>query len=198
MQAPASLTLGILAGGQATRLGGRDKAWLVRDGVAQVVRLARQFAPHCTEVLVSANRNLPRYAEHGLHARADRVARIGPMGGLEVLANACTSTWLLTVSVDVLQLPDTLLPRLAQAGGEGAVSCDDDGLQPLVALYRVDALRPALAAALAAQQHSVRQMQTVLGLPHVLFSGVHFGNLNTPEDLRQAGCSDADSAAHGG
>jgi molybdopterin-guanine dinucleotide biosynthesis protein A len=117
---------------------------------------------------------------------------------LEVLANACTSTWLLTVSVDVLQLPDTLLPRLAQAGGEGAVSCDDDGLQPLVALYRVDALRPALAAALAAQQHSVRQMQTVLGLPHVLLSGVHFGNLNTPEDLRQAGCSDADSAAHGG
>ena len=198
MQAPASLTLGILAGGQATRLGGRDKAWLVRDGVAQVVRLARQFAPYCTEVLVSANRNLPHYAEYGLHAHADRVARIGPIGGLEVLANACTSTWLLTVSVDVLQLPDTLLPRLAQAGGEGAVSCDDDGLQPLVALYRVDALRPALAAALAVQQHSVRQMQAVLGLPHVLFSGAHFGNLNTPEDLRQAGCSDADSAAHGG
>jgi molybdopterin-guanine dinucleotide biosynthesis protein A len=198
MQAPASLALGMLAGGQATRLGGRDKAWLVRDGIAQVVRLARQFAPHCSEVWVSANRNLPRYAEHGLHAVADRVAQIGPMGGLDVLANACTTEWLLTVSVDVLQLPDTLLPRLAQAGGQGAVACDDDGLQPLVALYRVDALRPALAAALAAQQHSVRQMQALLELPHVQFSGMYFGNINTPEDLRQAGCSDADSAASGG
>ena len=203
MLAPASLTLGILAGGQATRLGGRDKAWLVRDGIAQVVRLAQQFAPHCSEVWVSANRNFPRYAEHGLHAVADRVAQIGPMGGLDVLANACTRAWLLTVSVDVLQLPNTLLPRLAQAGGQGAVACDDDGLQPLVALYRVDALRPALAAALAAQQHSaqqhsVRQMQALLELPHVQFSGMYFGNLNTPEDLRQAGCSDADSAASGG
>ena len=190
MLAPASLTLGILAGGQATRLGGRDKAWLMRGGVAQVVRLSQQFAPNCAAVWVSANRNLPRYAEHGLHAVTDRIPLIGPMGGLDLLANTCASAWLLTVSVDVLQLPNTLLPQLAQAGGAGAVACDDDGLQPLIALYRVAALRPALAAALAAKQHSVRQMQAAMGLSHVLFSGMHFGNLNTPEDLHLAGCSD--------
>ena len=42
-----ALTLGILAGGRATRLGGRDKAWLQRDGVPQVVRIARRFDAEC-------------------------------------------------------------------------------------------------------------------------------------------------------
>ena len=190
MLAPASITLGILAGGQATRLDGRDKAWLVRDGVAQVVRLSRQFAPYCADIWVSANRNVSRYAEHGLHTLADRIPQIGPMGGLDQLANTCATEWLLTVSVDVLQLPDALLPQLAQAGGAGAVACDADGLQPLIALYRVDMLRPALAAALAAKQHSVRQMQAAIGLVQSHFPGMHFGNLNTPEDLRLAGCTD--------
>ena len=68
------VTLGILAGGRASRLGGRDKAWLQRDGVPQVLRIARRFAGECGTVLVSANRDLPRYPEHGLVAVEDRIA----------------------------------------------------------------------------------------------------------------------------
>ena len=56
------LTLGILAGGRASRLGGIDKAWLERGGTAQVTRIARRFDGECATVLVSANRDLPRYA----------------------------------------------------------------------------------------------------------------------------------------
>ena len=56
---PASqVTLGILAGGRATRLGGRDKAWLTRGGVPQVLRIARRFGAECSAVCVSANRDL--------------------------------------------------------------------------------------------------------------------------------------------
>jgi len=43
MVARGEVTLGILAGGRASRLGGRDKAWLQRDGVPQVLRIARRF-----------------------------------------------------------------------------------------------------------------------------------------------------------
>ena len=39
-----TVTLGLLAGGRASRLGGRDKAWLERDGQAQVMRLQQAFA----------------------------------------------------------------------------------------------------------------------------------------------------------
>ncbi|KLD75466.1 molybdopterin-guanine dinucleotide biosynthesis protein MobA, partial [Xanthomonas hyacinthi DSM 19077] len=41
MDARREVTLGILAGGRAQRLGGRDKAWLQRDGQALVQRLAQ-------------------------------------------------------------------------------------------------------------------------------------------------------------
>ena len=91
MPARDAVTLGILAGGRATRLGGRDKAWLQRDGIPQVLRIARRFEAECGAVLVSANRDLPRYATHGLAAIQDRIADIGPLGGIDALASACTA-----------------------------------------------------------------------------------------------------------
>ena len=185
-----ALTLGILAGGRATRLGGRDKAWLQRDGVPQVVRIARRFDAECGAVLVSANRDLSRYAEHGLRAVADEVADIGPLGGIDMLCAHCETPWLLTMPVDIVDANDCLLRTLANAGDDGAVADDGDGLQPLVALYRVDALRDAVAGALAAQDYSVQAMQARMRLPRLRFAGLRFGNLNTPEDLRLAGYAD--------
>ncbi len=185
------VSLGILAGGRASRLGGRDKAWLQRAGVPQVIRLARRFEAECGAVLVSANANLPRYAEQGLPVVSDHVAGIGPIGGLHALAEACTTPWLLTLPVDVIGTNECLLRTLAMAGDTGAVAEDDDGLQPLVALYRIGSLRVAIDAALVAGEHAIQAMQARLDLPRVCFSGLRFGNLNTPEDLLAAGIDNA-------
>ena len=190
MIARGEVTLGILAGGRASRLGGRDKAWLQRDGVPQVLRIARRFAGECGAVLVSANRELPRYGEHGLAAIADRIADIGPLGGLDALASSCATPWLLTLPVDIVDANDCLLRTLATAGSDGAVAEDDDGLQPLVALYRVESLRDAVATAIEARAFSVQAMQARIPLPRVRFEGLRFGNLNTPGDLHLAGYAD--------
>jgi len=187
VSAAAGTTLGILAGGRATRLGGRDKAWLERDGRPLVLALAGTLAPRVDAVLVAANADLPRYAAHGLHAVPDRIAGIGPLGGLDALAAACTTPWLLTVPVDLLAVPDGLPEALRAAGPRGACAEDDDGVQPLVALWPVAALRAALAPALASGDHSARALQARLGMGRVRFAGVRFGNLNTPADLAAAG-----------
>ncbi len=183
--------MGILAGGRASRLGGRDKAWLQRAGIPQVIRLSRRFEPECGAVLVSANANLERYAEQGLTVVADQVPGIGPIAGLQALAGASTTPWLLTLPVDVIGTNECLLRTLAMAGDAGAVAEDDDGLQPLVALYRVESLRRAIEAALAAGEHAIQAMQLRLDLPRVRFGGLRFGNLNTPADLQAAGIDDA-------
>lgn len=190
MLAPADVTLGILAGGRATRLAGRDKAWLQRAGMPQVLRIARRFVPGCAGVLVSANRELPRYRAKGLNTVADTIPDIGPLGGLHALALHCDTAWLFTLPVDIVDANDCLLRTLAQADGDGAVAQDDDGLQPLVALYRVTALRDVLASMIATGDYSVQALQARLGLNAVRFSGIRFGNLNTPEDLRLAGYDD--------
>lgn len=183
----AGTTLGIFAGGQASRLGGLDKAWLRRDGIAQVERLAARLADGVAEVLVSANRNHEAYARIGLATVSDRVAGIGPLGGLDALARACSGDWLLTVPVDVVNINDCLLRRLAACGEQGAWAVDDDGPQPLVALWPVARLRPVLAAAIDAGELAVHALQARLGMVPLRLEGVRFGNLNTPQDLANAG-----------
>ncbi|WP_407351521.1 molybdenum cofactor guanylyltransferase [Luteimonas sp. R10] len=186
-----AVTLGILAGGRGLRLGGADKAWLRRGGMAQVQRLAARFAPETGAVLVSANRATERYAAVGLATIGDRMPDAGPLGGLDALAQACGSDWLLTVPVDLVSVNDCLLSSLAAVGGTGAYAVDDDGVQPLVALWRAEALRQAAATALASGDLAVRALQRRLGMAPVRLAGVRFGNLNTPEDLAAAGVDPA-------
>ena len=182
------ITLGILAGGRATRLGGIDKAWLERGGVAQVVRLTRRFGPETATVLASANSELPRYASAGIDAVPDRIADAGPLGGLDALAAACRTPWLLTMPVDMVDASDCLLRTLVSAAAaNGARAQDESGVQPLVALWRVDALREAVTAALRDGALAVQALQRRLDMAVVHFAGVRFGNLNTPDDLRAAG-----------
>ena len=185
---PAAVTLGILAGGAATRLGGRDKAWLERAGVPQVLRWQRRFEGRVDALLVSANAGEARYRAHGLVAVRDDVVGVGPMAGLDALARACKTPWLLTLPVDLVDCNDCLLPTLRSAAGHaGAWAEDEDGLQPLVALWRVDVLREAAARALEDGALSVRDLQATLGMPGVRLAGMRFGNLNTPADLVLAG-----------
>ena len=180
-------TLGLLAGGAGSRLGGVDKAWLQRGSAPQVLRLARRLSGENASVLVSANRDLQRYADAGLTAIPDRLADIGPIAGLDALAAACTTPWLLTIPVDLVDVNDCLLRSLVAAGGEGAFAIDDDGAQPLVALWRVESLRKALSEALAANEIAVHALQARIGMAGVRFAGFRFGNLNTPEDLAAVG-----------
>jgi len=192
---PASITLGILAGGRATRLGGLDKAWLPCHGMPQVLRLLQWSGRQVGTVVVSANRNLDRYATAGLRVAVDRLPDIGPLGGIEALAATCSTLWLLTLPVDVVHLDNGLLPRLRAAGPEGAAAQDHDGLQPLIALWPVPALRRALPDALQAREYSVQSLQRRMGMPTVVFADKRFGNLNTRDDCVAAGMTVGSEAA---
>lgn len=186
--APDAITLGLIAGGRASRLGGVDKAWLTRGGVPQVLRWTRRFPGEHGPVLVSANRDPERYAAHDLMAVGDRHPDLGPIGGLDALAQACTTPWLLTLPVDLVGVNDCLVRTLvSKRDADGAFARDDDGVQPLVALWRVDALRAACGAAIANGETAIHRLQATLRMAEVAFAGFRFGNLNTPDDLRAAG-----------
>lgn len=182
-----AVTLGLLAGGQGTRLGGTDKAWLLLGGQPQALRLARRLHAEVGQVLVSSNSPPASFVPLGLRVVADRVAGLGPLGGLDALAHACTTPWLLTLPVDVVSVNDCLLRSLRAAGDKGAWAEDAAGPQPLVALWPVEALREAAAQAIAAGERAIHALQARLRMPGVRFDGVRFGNLNTPADLAAAG-----------
>lgn len=186
--APDAITLGLIAGGRASRLGGVDKAWLMRGAVPQVLRWARRFPGEHGPVLISANRDPDRYAAHGLIALGDRHPDLGPIGGLDALAQTCTTPWLLTLPVDLVGVNDCLVRTLvSKRDADGAFARDDDGVQPLVALWRVEALRIACAEAISRGETAIHRLQATLRMSEVAFTGFRFGNLNTPDDLRAAG-----------
>lgn len=194
MMAPAltatrrdDVTLGILAGGRGSRLGGVEKAWLQRSGMSQIERCVQRLAPEVGAVLVSANRSLPRYAALGLDTVTDQMPDLGPLGGLQALAAHCRTPWLLTLPVDLYSFNDCLLRSLAAAGPDGAFAVDDDGAQPLVALWPVAEMRQRIDAALASGRLAVHALQSTLGMAPCRLQGVRFGNLNTPQDLTDAG-----------
>ena len=64
---------------------------------------------------------------------------------------------------------------------------DDNGAQPLVALWRVADLRRGLASAIASGDYAVQALQARLQMRLVRLPGVRLGNLNTPADLAAAG-----------
>ena len=55
----------ILAGGRGERMGGADKGWVIVDGRPLIVSVVERFAPQVGHLLISANRNIERYAALG-------------------------------------------------------------------------------------------------------------------------------------
>jgi molybdopterin-guanine dinucleotide biosynthesis protein A len=121
---------GILAGGEGRRFGGADKGLLEHDGLSFVQRVRDALAPQVDEIVVSANRNLLRYAALGHPVVTDDVGR-GPAAGLLRLLETAQHAWLLCVPCDALSLPTTLARdfRDAQWAEEADVVVLHDGLQ---------------------------------------------------------------------
>jgi len=184
---PDDVTLGILAGGQGSRLGGIDKAWLHREGIPQVLRWQQRFCHQTAAILISSNRPDPRWQQHRLTTIPDRTPDCGPLSGLDALANACTTHYLFTVPVDLVEIgPGLLQAMIAAANKTGASAEDRDGPQPLLALWNLTELEPHLSAAFASGDYSVRRLQHRLQMPTCHWQGTPFGNLNTPDDLTAA------------
>ncbi|WP_300615191.1 molybdenum cofactor guanylyltransferase [Dokdonella sp.] len=186
--AAAPLTIAILAGGAATRLGGRDKgleALLGRPLVAWSLEAAQAMAPE--SVLIVANRHLDDYAGYGRTVTDDIPGHSGPLAGIAVALASCATPWLMTLPVDCPEPPVDLAARLLAGAIEGmataVVAHDGERRQPLFALYRSDLASAASLAAIRGQ--GPWGWQDAIGARELDFADrrAQFRNLNTPEDF---------------
>ncbi|QGX96923.1 molybdenum cofactor guanylyltransferase MobA [Roseovarius faecimaris] len=199
----------ILAGGQATRMGGGDKGLLpLGDGVLLDQVMAR-LAPQVSGLALNANGDPKRFERFGLPVVADSIAEFpgplaGVLAGLDWAADQGADL-VVSVAADTPFFPDDLVARLLscsegqthplvlaatpRADGEETKSMSRSGLirHPTFGLWPV-ALRDDLRAAL---KDGLRKV--------ILWTGKHDGreavfdtagdpffNVNTPEDLARA------------
>jgi molybdopterin-guanine dinucleotide biosynthesis protein A len=172
----------ILAGGQSTRFGGRDKSALLLDGRAIFDHQIAALAPVVDEVLIVGG---PRATIH------DIVPGCGPLGGLHAALTAAHGGAVLIVACDMPYLSTPFLTYLLSFATEAdiVVPRSERGYHPLCAVYTRACLEP-VAARLADRRLKMRELVDSLRTRVVPVDEIRqFGdpdrllaNVNTPTD----------------
>jgi molybdenum cofactor guanylyltransferase len=187
----ADVSLAILAGGRARRLGGIPKGLLLREGrplLSHLLRLAPRFAD---TFLVTSDPG--PYLAFGVRSVADVVPGRGAPGGVHAALAHAHTPWVLVVAADMPFVTTAVVDSLLAECNEGveAVGFEVQGrLEPLLACYR-STLAPAWRKALDAHPSFPDLWRTVRArlLPHEALAQVDAGcravlSVNTPEEAR--------------
>jgi len=177
----------ILAGGQGSRMGGRDKGWVIYRQQPLIQHIINRLAPQVTDLIINANRNLEDYSALGYPVVTDIKAGFhGPLMGMLSGLKASTQEWTLFVPCDGPFLPEDLAVRLYQAATENAcdiaVASDGNHLQPVVVLLRTS-LYPKLHQAIAQGEHKPRRWYAEVGSYNVVFTSQSLHNFNKLDEI---------------
>jgi len=184
----------ILAGGQATRMGGIDKGRLELHGQTLIERVIARISPQVDAVVINANGELERFADLGLPVVADSISDYpGPLAG--VLAGMDWAAeqgyeWIVSVAADTPDFPADLVQRFRTETTPVVLAATPDPQrgrlpQPTFGRWKVSC-RDDLRQALQEGVRKIRQWTQAQGESLVLFNENDFFNINTPEDLAWA------------
>ena len=189
----------ILAGGQATRMGGGDKGLLTLGGQTLLARVIDRLEPQVGSVALNANGDAARFADFDLPVLPDSIdGFVGPLAGvlagLDWAASQGADT-IVTAAADTPFFPCDLVPQLLlRAEGMAhplvlAATPDPKrgtARHPTFGLWPV-ALRDDLRAALTGGLRKVVLWTDQHDGREALFPDEDaFFNVNTPEDLARA------------
>lgn len=169
-------------------MGGADKGLVDYQGRPLIEWVLDALSPQVGEIVISANRNLERYAAYGRRVLPDSLPDFpGPLAGVLAALDAVTADWLLVVPCDTPHLPTDLALRLLGAAlienVPLTVAEDEARVHHSCFIVRTDQ-RENLAAFLARGERAVRHWQAGLASTTVRFEAAAFVNFNRPDDLK--------------
>lgn len=181
----------VLAGGRGTRMGGADKGLVEFEGRPLAAHVVERLAPQVGALLISANRNVDRYAALGAPVVTDRPETesfAGPLAGIRAAFDAIHTPWLAVVPCDTPNIPSDLVERLAAGLGDAkaAVAVAGARTHGLCCLVHVS-LRDSLIESLGRDERRVGDWLASVGARPVEFADARaFANLNESVDLQAA------------
>ncbi len=189
----------VLAGGQAWRMGGGDKAFIEIGGKKIIERVLTRLQPDCTNIVLNANGDPQRFAAYGLPVIADSVKDFaGPLAGILAgldwtARNFPGVEWVASAPGDCPFLPEGFVGRLhavrQKQGKRLACAQSGEWRHPVVGLWHVG-LRNDLRHALVVED--LRRIEIWTARHGVALASWPdkpidpFFNVNTPEDIAQA------------
>lgn len=125
----------ILAGGLATRMGGRPKSFIEIEGRRIIDRQLDVLRPLFGEILICAN-DLPLYEPFGLPVVPDAIRGVGPLAGILAALEAMGAERLVAVACDMPFITEAALRLFLDAPDADVVVSETDGRpDPLFARY---------------------------------------------------------------
>jgi molybdenum cofactor guanylyltransferase len=185
------VTAVILAGGQASRMGGQDKGLLPIQEKSLIEYVLAVIEPQVSQVIISANRHLADYQTYGYPVvKDDNPGYPGPLAGILAAMKHATTPDLICVPCDTPWLPKSLVARLINArtreNADIAIAHDGDRLQTAHALIPTH-LSHSIQAYLDHGKRKLQQWYQHHRWISVDFSDLPnaFTNINTPEEWRR-------------
>jgi molybdopterin-guanine dinucleotide biosynthesis protein A len=189
----------ILAGGQARRMGGADKAFLKLGGETLIARAIARARPQADELMINANGDLKRFDGLGYEVIADRIGGfLGPLAGILsgfewMRANRPNARWLASFACDCPFFPADMVKRLvAEAQVRDvpiAIAASGERHHPVFAVW--SASLPVTSESVLHGEGLRKMDDFVARFPNtrVVFPSAPvdpFFNINAPDDLVRA------------
>ncbi|MCZ4280568.1 molybdenum cofactor guanylyltransferase MobA [Kiloniella laminariae] len=193
----------ILAGGLARRMGGGDKSLKLLAGQTLLQRVLGRIIPQVGPLLINANGDPARFAEHHLPVAVDVLeGHPGPLAGILTAMEWFAEhhpdiKWLVSVPCDAPLIPQDLVKRLKSAAEQEklplACAVSRGRSHPVVGLWSVH-LRADLRQALVEDEVRKVDLWTARhGIAEAVFADLEiagqkldpFFNANKPGDLTE-------------
>ena len=114
MNASTCYSLGILAGGQGRRWGGRDKGLIIWRGRPLIDHICQARPAAAAELLICCRSNARFYQHYGDRVLSETRELAGPCAGIVALLAANTAPSLIVVPVDLIGAPERVIRSLEQ------------------------------------------------------------------------------------
>jgi molybdopterin-guanine dinucleotide biosynthesis protein A len=179
----------ILAGGEARRMGGRDKGLIEIAGRPMVEYVIEALRPQVGALLINANRSRERYGRFGYPVVADDFEGFnGPLAGMASCMRVAATDYIATLPCDSPHIPPDLVARLflrlREEQADIGVAHNGERMQPVFSLIRC-ALLDSLLDYLNGGERKIDRWFERHATAVVDFSDRPdtFINVNTPEDV---------------
>lgn len=189
MSNPSNITLAILAGGKASRMGGRSKALLEIDGESFIKRIHRNLSPLFQNTIIISN-DIKDFGIPSAVVFPDIIENIGPLGGIHSALVNSKDPFVFIVSCDMPYAD----PAIAKALVEDFLKKQPDILvpvfnsfnEPLFAIYS-KYLAPKIEVVEKSNEkpivHLLKNTNTLfLNLPSNSLTKRCFTNINSLDD----------------
>ena len=186
----SDISVGILAGGKATRMNNQDKGLVLVNGTPLIENLLEKISVKTSNIIINANRNIDKYKSYNYPVIKDALDDFqGPLSGIYSLLKMINTDYLITLPCDCPNFSWEVIQKMIdEVDKSKGVSIAHNGLrsQPVFMLVSKDKVK-SLHDYLANGDRKIDIWYQNNSYQYIFFNedSTYFDNINTTEQLNE-------------